>query len=154
MQISVPDKHHFSTTQVSKICRVAPRTVAKWCDNNLLKHYSLPGSNHRRILREDLVSFMARNNICTDPEPITDTEKEAEEGSETRWCYTFRVMLTGNEERRCSEHTRELFGYNVITCEEVKTPEGFKEFREGLLGDGFTLLDIRRQPYFKPQVVH
>ena len=34
----------FTTGQVAKICKVAPRTVSKWFDSGRLKGYRIPGS--------------------------------------------------------------------------------------------------------------
>jgi CheY-like chemotaxis protein len=53
----------YTTGQAAKVCRVAPRTLGKWCDTGKLKCYYLPINgtalgNHRRILREDLHSFL------------------------------------------------------------------------------------------------
>lgn len=48
----------FTTGQVAKICKVAPRTVTKWIDAGRLKGYRIPGSNDRRVPREHLVEFM------------------------------------------------------------------------------------------------
>lgn len=51
-------KKVFSTGQVSKICKVAPRTVSKWFDSGRLRGYRIPGSLDRRIPRENLIRFL------------------------------------------------------------------------------------------------
>jgi two-component system response regulator RpaA len=48
----------LTTGEVARLCKVAPRTVSKWFDAGHLKGYRLPGSNDRRIFRDDLVRFM------------------------------------------------------------------------------------------------
>lgn len=48
----------FTTGQVAKICKVAPRTVSKWFDSGRLRGYRVPGSQDRRIPREYLVRFL------------------------------------------------------------------------------------------------
>ena len=48
----------FTTGQVAKICKVAPRTVSKWFDSGRLKGYRIPGSQDRRIPREYLIKFL------------------------------------------------------------------------------------------------
>lgn len=53
----------FTTGQVAKICRVAPRTVSKWFDAGRLKGYRIPGSQDRRIPREQLIRFMKENQM-------------------------------------------------------------------------------------------
>ena len=40
-------KKVFTTGQVAKICKVAPRTVSKWFDSGRLKGYRIPGSQDR-----------------------------------------------------------------------------------------------------------
>ena len=47
-------KKVFTTGQVAKICKVAPRTVSKWFDSGRLRGYRIPGSQDRRIPREHL----------------------------------------------------------------------------------------------------
>jgi two-component system response regulator RpaA len=53
----------FTTGMVARICKVAPRTVSKWFDSGQLKGYRLPGSNDRRVPRDDLVDFLLDNGI-------------------------------------------------------------------------------------------
>ena len=48
----------FTTGQIAKMCKVAARTVAKWCDTGKLEMYRIPGSLDRRITHESLISFM------------------------------------------------------------------------------------------------
>lgn len=48
----------YTTGQVARICGVAPRTVSGWFDSGLLKGYRIPGSQDRRIPREDLMVFL------------------------------------------------------------------------------------------------
>ena len=40
-------KKVFTTGQVAKICKVAPRTVSKWFDSGRLRGYRIPGSQDR-----------------------------------------------------------------------------------------------------------
>jgi len=40
----------FTTGQVAKICKVAPRTVSKWFDSGRLKGYRIPGSPGSQVL--------------------------------------------------------------------------------------------------------
>ncbi|MFV0443025.1 MAG: hypothetical protein ACK5Q5_05605 [Planctomycetaceae bacterium] len=57
----------FTTGQISKICQVAPRTVSKWFDTGRLRGYRIPGSNDRRVPRENLVVFMREHGIPLGP---------------------------------------------------------------------------------------
>jgi len=61
----------FTTGQVAKICKVAPRTVSKWFDSGRLRGYRIPGSQDRRIPREQLVRFMREYGI-----PLGELEDE------------------------------------------------------------------------------
>lgn len=52
------DRTIYTTGQVARICKVAPRTVSKWFDSGRLKGFRIPGSEDRRIPRGELVRFM------------------------------------------------------------------------------------------------
>jgi len=64
-------KQVFTTGQVAKICQVAPRTVSKWFDSGKLKGYRIPGSQDRRIPREQLIRFLKENSM-----PLGGLEQE------------------------------------------------------------------------------
>ena len=46
----------YSTFKIAEICRVTPRTVANWIDDNLIKSFKTPG-NYRKVLRSDLENY-------------------------------------------------------------------------------------------------
>ena len=56
-------KKVFTTGQVAKICQVAPRTVSKWFDSGKLRGYRIPGSQDRRIPRDQLIRFLKENGM-------------------------------------------------------------------------------------------
>ena len=62
----------FTTGQVAKICKVAPRTVSKWFDSGRLKGCRIPGSQDRRIPREYLIKFLKEHGM-----PLGELEDEA-----------------------------------------------------------------------------
>jgi excisionase family DNA binding protein len=62
----------FTTGQVAKICKVAPRTVSKWFDSGRLVGYRIPGSQDRRIPREHLIRFLKEHQM-----PLGELEDEA-----------------------------------------------------------------------------
>ena len=62
----------FTTGQVAKICQVAPRTVSKWFDSGKLKGYRIPGSQDRRIPRDQLIRFLKDNGM-----PLGNLEQES-----------------------------------------------------------------------------
>ncbi len=55
---SLSSKKVFTTGEVAKLCKVASRTAAKWFDSGRLKGYRIPGSQDRRIPREQLIRFL------------------------------------------------------------------------------------------------
>ena len=62
----------FTTGQVAKICKVAPRTVSKWFDSGRLRGYRIPGSQDRRIPRDHLIRFLKEHGM-----PLGELEDEA-----------------------------------------------------------------------------
>jgi len=56
-------KQVLTTGQVAKICKVAPRTVAKWFDSGQLRGYRIPGSKDRRIPLHRLIRFMQAHGM-------------------------------------------------------------------------------------------
>lgn len=56
-------KSVLTTGEVAKRCHVAMRTVSKWIDSGRLKGYRLPGSQDRRIPRQNLVDFLRANKM-------------------------------------------------------------------------------------------
>ncbi len=60
----------FTTGQVAKIWKAAPRTVSKWFDSGRLGGYRIPGSQDRRIPREHLLRFLLANG-----RPLSELEE-------------------------------------------------------------------------------
>src|SRR5262249_17789389 len=75
-------KKVFTTGQVAKICKVAPRTGSKWFDSGGLKGYRIPGSQDRRMPREQLIRFLKEHGM-----PLGELEEE-------EW---HKVLLIGTE---------------------------------------------------------
>ena len=73
----------LTTGQVAQICEVAPRTVSKWFDSGRLRGYRIPGSQDRRIPRENLVRFMREHGMPLDRVVKDDLD---------------RVLIIGREE--------------------------------------------------------
>ena len=57
-------KKVFTTGQVAKICKVAPRTVSKWFDSGRLKGYRIPGSRRTVASPANNSSGSSRNTAC------------------------------------------------------------------------------------------
>lgn len=53
----------LTTGLMALVCRVAPRTVSKWCDSGRLKCYRIPGGQDRRITRAEAVRFLKENGM-------------------------------------------------------------------------------------------
>ncbi|MCG3131895.1 MAG: hypothetical protein FLDDKLPJ_02705 [Phycisphaerae bacterium] len=56
-------KEVLTTGQIARICKVAPRTVAKWFDTGELHGYRIPGSRDRRVPIKELVQFMRAHGL-------------------------------------------------------------------------------------------
>ena len=83
----------FTTGQVAKICKVAPRTVSKWFDSGRLKGYRIPGSQDRRIPREYLIKFLKEHGM-----PLGELEFET----------SARVLVVSQEQILVENLRREL----------------------------------------------
>jgi len=86
-------KQVFTTGQVAKICQVAPRTVSKWFDSGKLKGYRIPGSQDRRIPREQLIRFLKENSM-----PLGGLEQEG-------W---HKILIVGVADSLFIERLKEL----------------------------------------------
>ncbi len=83
----------FTTGQVAKICKVAPRTVSKWFDSGRLKGYRIPGSQDRRIPREYLIKFLKEHGM-----PLGELEDET----------TAKVLVVSQDQVLIENLKREL----------------------------------------------
>jgi len=93
-------KKVFTTGQVAKICKVAPRTVSKWFDSGRLKGYRIPGSQDRRIPREQLIRFLKEHGM-----PLGELEEEEWHkiliiGAEKLFIDRLQEMLPDSEDYR------------------------------------------------------
>lgn len=55
--------HAYTTGQISKICKIAPRTVSKLIDTGKLKGFRIPCGKDRRVLGNDLRNFLLENGM-------------------------------------------------------------------------------------------
>ena len=60
----------YTTHEVSRLLHVNPRSVINWIEQSLLHSYRTPGG-HRRIRRDDLLSFLHKHQIPT-PESLVE----------------------------------------------------------------------------------
>lgn len=51
-------KRVLTTGEVARLCQVTKRTVINWLDSGQLQGYRVPGSRHRRVPYENVLSFM------------------------------------------------------------------------------------------------
>ena len=55
-------KKAYTTQEVADHCNVSSQSIVKWIEAKKLKAYKTLGG-HRRILLEDLESFLEKNNM-------------------------------------------------------------------------------------------
>jgi two-component system response regulator RpaA len=110
-------KKVFTTGQVAKICKVAPRTVSKWFDSGRLKGYRIPGSQDRRIPRENLIRFLREHEM-----PLEDLVEEE----------LHKVLLIGTE-KLFNDRVKELLPEN----DDYKYELAQSGFEAGTLAQSF-----------------
>lgn len=110
-------KKVFTTGQVAKICKVAPRTVSKWFDSGKLRGYRIPGSQDRRIPREHLIRFLKEHNM-----PLGELEEE-------EW---HKLLLIGAE-RLLIDRIREL----LPEIDEFRFEIAQSGFEAGIMAESF-----------------
>jgi excisionase family DNA binding protein len=110
-------KKVFTTGQVAKICKVAPRTVSKWFDSGRLKGYRIPGSQDRRIPREQLIRFLKEHGM-----PLGELEEE-------EW---HKILVIGAE-RLFIDRLQELLPEN----EDYKYEIANSGFEAGIMAESF-----------------
>jgi len=98
----------FTTGEVARICKVASRTVSKGFDSGRLRGYRIPGSQDRRIPRDELVKFLKRHGM-----PLGELEEEGRR----------RLLIVGAEKSLC-DRLQELL------------PEA-ENYKYGLAANGF-----------------
>jgi excisionase family DNA binding protein len=110
-------KKVFTTGQVAKICKVAPRTVSKWFDSGRLRGYRIPGSQDRRIPREHLIRFLKEHGM-----PLGELEEEG----------LHKILIIGTE-KLLSDRIRELLPED----EDFKHEMANSGFEAGILAESF-----------------
>lgn len=58
---------HLTIGDVARIASVADRTASKWCDEGLLPHHRIPGSQDRRVRPKDLTAFLRGQGLPVPP---------------------------------------------------------------------------------------
>jgi excisionase family DNA binding protein len=107
----------FTTGQVAKICKVAPRTVSKWFDSGRLVGYRIPGSQDRRIPREQLIRFLKAHQM-----PLGELEEEE----------LNKVLIIGTD-RILIERLRDL----MPTADDFKVEVAQSGFEAGIQAESF-----------------
>ena len=67
----------LTTTEVARICRVAPRTVALWVDaGHLIGRWAGEDARHQRLIsKEDFLTFLRANDmVCLLAYPLAYDE--------------------------------------------------------------------------------
>lgn len=107
----------FTTGQVAKICKVAPRTVSKWFDSGRLVGYRIPGSQDRRIPREQLIKFLKEHQM-----PLGELEEE----------MMRKVLIIGTD-RGLIERMKEL----MPESDDYKVEVAHSGFEAGIQAESF-----------------
>lgn len=107
----------FTTGQVAKICKVAPRTVSKWFDSGKLRGYRIPGSQDRRIPRDHLIRFLKEYGM-----PLGELEEES-------W---HKILVIGAE-KLLLDRIQEL----LPVSEEFRYEVANSGFEAGILAESF-----------------
>ncbi len=110
-------KKVFTTGQVAKICKVAPRTVSKWFDSGRLRGYRIPGSQDRRIPREHLIRFLKEHGM-----PLGELEEEG----------LHKILIIGAE-KLLIDRIKELLPED----EDFKTELAASGFEAGIQAESF-----------------
>jgi excisionase family DNA binding protein len=110
-------KKVFTTGQVAKICKVAPRTVSKWFDSGRLRGYRIPGSQDRRIPREQLIKFLKEHGM-----PLGELEEEG----------LHKILIIGAE-KLFGDRIRELLPEE----DDFKYEVANSGFEAGILAESF-----------------
>ena len=110
-------KKVFTTGQVAKICKVAPRTVSKWFDSGRLRGYRIPGSQDRRIPRDHLIKFLKENRM-----PLGRLEEEG-------W---HKILIIGAE-KLFIDRVQEL----LPDAEDYKYEVAHSGFEAGIRAESF-----------------
>src|SRR5947199_7840272 len=110
-------KKVFTTGQVAKICKVAPRTVSKWFASGRLRGYRIPGSQDRRIPREQLIKFLKEHGM-----PLGELEEEG----------LHKILIIGAE-KLFIDRVRELLPED----DDFKYELAYSGFDAGILAESF-----------------
>ncbi|WP_281558876.1 response regulator [Thalassomonas sp. RHCl1] len=91
----------FSTGQIAKYCGVHLRTVIRWIEQGYLKGYKLPGRGNNRVLKEEFLAFLTRNQMPV-PQELLSREK--------------RVLVVEDDEEMANAITRVMRrdGWHII----------------------------------------
>ena len=73
----------FTTGQAARVTHLSQQTIIRACDMGALKHFRVPGSRFRRVMRADLIKFMCAHGIPFDALALTEQEKALVEGLTT-----------------------------------------------------------------------
>jgi|Deesub1362B_J571_1020462.scaffolds.fasta_scaffold15581_2 excisionase family DNA binding protein len=89
-------KYYFTTNDIAQMCNVTRQTVINWIKTGKLRASLTPGG-HRRVMREELISFFKNNEMNLSI--IQDYEERYRKKIPTCWEY-FSMGFVG----RSSSH--------------------------------------------------
>jgi excisionase family DNA binding protein len=92
------EKYYFTTNDIAQMCNVTRQTVINWIKTGKLKANLTPGG-HRRVLRDDLVSFFEKNRL--EISIIQDYEEKHRKRTPYCWEYFSMGFVTGASLHEC-----------------------------------------------------
>jgi excisionase family DNA binding protein len=99
----------YTTGDVAKLFDVSARTATHWIDRGLLRGYTIPGSNDRRVTRSEVARFATERGI-----PLDEIAAEAEAPAS--------VLLVGVSPGDAAEIRAGLAGIGVMFVVEARSP--------------------------------
>lgn len=88
----------FAVGQIADLCLVARKTAQEWIDEGWLRGHSLPGSNERRVHRDDLVAFLKKfgNTRAIEAlgEPTSETKTVLVVATEAHWFKAVEALFS------------------------------------------------------------
>lgn len=77
----------MTSKEVADACRVSRRTANNWFDAKKIEGYRIPGSLHRRFLRESVIEFLKKHGMPYDHlqnNPPTESPRSNDSGDQPK----------------------------------------------------------------------
>lgn len=94
------ERYYFTTNDIAQMCSVTRQTVINWIKTGKLKANLTPGG-HRRVLRDDLVSFFQGNRM--ELSIIQDYEEKYRKRTPYCWEYFSMGFVSRSSLHECDK---------------------------------------------------